>query len=113
MGDKQLNREMEKDIVKKRKEIIIRFMKDYGYKDEKGNYLISIWDLANNLNNCFKAKYFLTNSTKKYLIKDGTEIVFNWWATQFMSRAIKTTLGNDLILLSNGNRSEYIYYASN
>ena len=96
--------------TKKRKEIIIQFIKQYGYKDEKGNYLISISDLANNINNCWEAEHFVTKKTLKYLDQTEKRIVFEWWATQNMSRAIKSTIGNELILIPNGNRQEYIYY---
>ncbi len=58
----------------KRQEAILDMCNSYAYK-EKGYYLVSFWDLAHHLNNCWKSKLFVDKD--KCAI--GTEH-YDFWA---------------------------------
>ena len=72
----------------RRAEEVISIIKDWGYflTDHKGNQkmVISIWDLGDHLNNCYKADLFLPqnrNLTCKFALK--------WWQSQQLHTGIR------------------------
>ena len=62
-------------IFVERKNVIIEMTKRYGYKINKNKYIISFWELAYNLNNCWYAYLFVN---KKHSSEDT--IYYNKWA---------------------------------
>ena len=48
------------ETYEKRIKAIYEICKNYAYETEDGYYLISLWELADNLNNMWYAKFFFT-----------------------------------------------------
>lgn len=96
-------------LKQKRVEIIVKTINDYGiYYNHR--YLISIWDLAYNINNTWNAKYFV--NTKKY--KSQHQGRFEYALLEYniskIFRGIRHAVRNTHIALyeSNKNRNEYL-----
>lgn len=93
-------------LKQKRLLLVERTMRAGGI-EHNGECLMSLWDMACNLNNCWNAKHFV--NTKRFQSSHDRGFVLNDWQIGEMFNAIRGCVDSPLVLLvSPGNQSEYI-----
>ena len=93
--------------TKTRYGIIVKIIKNNGI-EFGGHVFMSLWCLANDINNTWNAKYFVNQNKFKSASSHGYAL--DWWRTNELFRAIRHTCKNTGLDLrkSYNNGSEYI-----